>query len=147
MIDDVVTALVDTFTAATADLQGVVVLDGPPGREIWDKIAIGVGITPQDNLPAVESTPTATGADSNVDEMVVVRCWLQVSEMGAEISAVRAQLTSVLGLLDNAVHSDRTLGHRVGLAWMPGVQRYFQGRTTDATFVEVFFDVTAMVYR
>lgn len=144
---DVAVAIADRWTTATSEYASVTVVDGPPGRELYEDVIVGVGITPQENLPPIESTPTATGAGTNIDELVIVRCWCQVSETGADVATVRQRLVGVMSDLEGAIQADMTLGGIAGMATMPGVQRYFQGRTSESTFVEVFFDVSVMLYR
>lgn len=141
-LDDVMSALVTTFTASSS-LTGVDVRDGPPLDGVGDAdfVLVGHDGTPDSNADmTVEQEWADLGCTSRYENGEVI-CAV-VSQTGdTDLQVRRDRAFTLLAACESALVADRTLGGLVMSAqFVRGAARQFQNRNGSAVVAQ--FTVT-----
>ena len=142
-IADVLAALKTLAEAATAGVVGFEVLDGPRLGELpWKHLMLGITDTP-DTPPYTThySRQEGFGRPRYVEEFTI-RCGLTVADGSGNLAGVRAEVVSILGLLDVALrdaHTDSGTWDQIGIG--EADMTWYPVPNQDGSTVLVFFSI------
>lgn len=137
-----VPASIDALRALGETIEDLLVLDGPSEDAYVETDVLAVGISSDDDTPAIDVYRERVGLGSRYRESATISCEISSWTGDTSMKERRDRCAEILDQLDQAMQADRTLGGAVDECRLAEEMRWVQGVDESGAGAAVQFGVT-----